>query len=492
MLMKTFIFVDRSGTELESLTRDTCTALLPVAGKAVVDYAVEDLARAGIREAVIVACAHADKVEAHLGNGERWGMNFEYFPSRGAEHPAKLLQRYAKQFDAPCLLVRGDVLRSSVSTFIDRHSSKPGALMEAHIDGAPAGVCLFQGASRLLETLSWPYADNAGQASPAGVMDLPGAVWSALESPAAYHRANLDAAAGRYPGIRLAGWSRDNGLTVGRGSQVATPSLIGEHAFVGSGCRVHPQARLAGTSVIGDGCFIDSKANITDSVILPGSYVGENIEIRNAIVDGDRVLRIDSGASYRVSDHFLLAQMRQPGDSLIAGMTNRAAGLILLLASLPLWPMAALGALLQSPTAPLRPVRLRSNKYHLDTSNEPVRGEFETREWAVKAPLLRHLPLLLAVLAGHIKLVGNRPRAVDESAAGDTPWERVAQDTPAGLLGPVQLDLANDAPAEESMLNEIHYARYRNLRSDLKYLLKGACAMFSCRAWSARGQTESS
>ena len=89
-------FVDRIDTGLQPLTGDTCSALLPVAGKAVIEYTIEDLARAGIREAVIVASAHATRVEEHLGKGERWGMHSSTFPSRGAEHPASCCSRYAQ------------------------------------------------------------------------------------------------------------------------------------------------------------------------------------------------------------------------------------------------------------------------------------------------------------------------------------------------------------------------------------------------------------
>ena len=39
------------------------------------------------------------------------------------------------------------------------------------------------------------------------------------------------------------------------------------------------------------------------------------------------------------------------------------------------------------------------------------------------------------------------------------------------------------------MLNEIHYAQYRSLLSDLNYLVKGARAMFSGRAWTARSHS---
>jgi len=486
--MKTFIFADRADTGLEPLTRNTCAALLPVTGKAIIEYTIEDLARAGIRQAVIVASAHADRVEAHLGSGERWGMHFDYFPSRGGEHPASVLRRYASKIDEPLLLIRGDVLRSSIAAFIDEVACNGGPLVEARINGAPAGVCFCRAGIAALAGVDWPYTLTPGMTTPAMPVDLQDATWSALDSLTAYHRTNLDVAANRYTGLKLAGWVRASGLTVGRGSHVEASSLTGEYAFVGRGSRVHPEARLHGTSVISDSCYIDSQASITDSVILPGTYVGENIEIRNAIVNGNQVIRIDSGASYRVADRFLLTQMQRQGTSLPAQLANRTAGLLLLLLSLPLWPLAAAGALLQSPSTPLSRLQLRSNKYRFDEAHEPVREEFTSYEWAVSVPVLQRLPLLLAVISGHINLVGTRPRSLAFAQDGNMPWEQAAGDAPAGLLGPVQLDLPVDAPIEESVLNEIYYTQSRTLKSDLGYLLKGLRAMFSERAWVAHGQ----
>jgi mannose-1-phosphate guanylyltransferase/phosphomannomutase len=484
--MKTFIFADRADAGLAPLTRHTCPALLPVAGKTVIEYTIDDLARAGIREAVIVASAHADRVQAYLGGGERWGMSFDYFPSRGGEHPAALLSRYGNDLREPLLLVRGDMMRSSVTGFIDTAANDGGAITEGRAGGLPVGLCLCRaGMADKLATLEWPFAAAPEETLTASNLELQHDTWSALDSLAAYHRANLDVAASRYPGITPAGWARQDGLAVGRGSHVAAQSLSGEYAFVGRSSRVHPGAQLAGTSVISDGCFIDNGASITDSVILPGTYIGENIEVRNAIVNGNQVIRVDSGASYRVPDRFLLTQMQPVGESLPARLTNRLAGLILLPLSLPLWPVAAVGSLLRSPSAPLRPVRLRSNRYRHDEHHEPVPATFTGYQWAVNAPVLRHLPLLLAVISGHINLVGTRPRPVTTGSGDGTPWERAAGETPAGLLGPVQLDLPADAPAEEGLLNEIYYAQCRSLKSDIGYLLKGIRRMFSGRAWSA-------
>ena len=66
--MQALVFVDRPGKALMPLTERTCAALLPVVGKPLVVFALEDLAFAGIREALVIASAHADRLEQELGH----------------------------------------------------------------------------------------------------------------------------------------------------------------------------------------------------------------------------------------------------------------------------------------------------------------------------------------------------------------------------------------------------------------------------------------
>ncbi len=83
--MQALLFADRPGKALLPLTERTCAALLAVVGKPLVVFAVEDLAFAGIREALVVVSAHADLVEQEVGDGARWGMRLEYLLARPDE-----------------------------------------------------------------------------------------------------------------------------------------------------------------------------------------------------------------------------------------------------------------------------------------------------------------------------------------------------------------------------------------------------------------------
>jgi len=63
---------------MRPLTDTTPKPLLPVAGKPLVQYHIEKLARAGISEIVINHAWLGEQIEKALGDGGRWGVNIHY------------------------------------------------------------------------------------------------------------------------------------------------------------------------------------------------------------------------------------------------------------------------------------------------------------------------------------------------------------------------------------------------------------------------------
>lgn len=76
--MKAMILAAGFGQRMRPLT-DTCPKpLLPVAGKPLLQYQLERLVAAGIREFVINHAWLGEQVEAALGNGSRWGVRIAW------------------------------------------------------------------------------------------------------------------------------------------------------------------------------------------------------------------------------------------------------------------------------------------------------------------------------------------------------------------------------------------------------------------------------
>ncbi|BAZ95228.1 nucleotidyl transferase [Thiohalobacter thiocyanaticus] len=99
------------GERMRPLTDHTPKPLLPVAGRALIDYHLEALARAGLREVVINHAHLGVQIEAALGNGSRHGLRISYSPEpEGAlETGGGILQALSKLGPDPFLVINGDI-----------------------------------------------------------------------------------------------------------------------------------------------------------------------------------------------------------------------------------------------------------------------------------------------------------------------------------------------------------------------------------------------
>ena len=141
-------------------------------------------------------------------------------------------------------------------------------------------------------------------------IDFANARLSTVNSLRDFHRANLDAAAGRFPGLIVPGRELMPGVTVGRKTRLPTSAIKGRPLFVGSRCRVAADAELMSEVVVSSDVVIDRRATVRSAVIMPHTYIGELVDIADAIVSGHMLIHVETGAVTPVTDSFLLASVR--------------------------------------------------------------------------------------------------------------------------------------------------------------------------------------
>jgi hypothetical protein len=282
------------------------------------------------------------------------------------------------------------------------------------------------------------------------------------------------------------------GVYVGRNSKVASSNLQGEPVFVGERTAVGPGSELHSGVVLSSDVFVDRGATLRSTVVLPHTYVGELVELENAIAWGDILIRVDSGSVTRVPDYFLLSDMGHlPLEGLASTVWNRTAGWVFLLASLPLWPLAAILAALKSGRPKIEQKTLLGNRKADEGDISKQRRPFDSFEWNVGPPILRYLPRILAVLKGDMDLVGVPPLPPEEAKAAKDDWEKLREGVPCGLVGPTQLTVDAGAPAEERRMMDAFYATTRSTGGDLLWILRGLGALFTSKAWASAPRTES-
>ena len=480
--MQALIWADRFGHELKPLTDKTCPALLPVTGKLIIEYTLEWLVDAGIRQATIMVSPFADQVKQALSDGQRWGMQLDYRLTRGEEEPGYVYQQIQLENPQALLCLRGDMARYfDLAAFLQQAEASSLPVVQASIAGQAAGVCWIQGGKGAPMGVGWPLANDEGPDAP--MIDLDG--WlNVVDSLPAFHRLNLDAAAGRCPGLQLSG--REIALAL---KQETNPDLLPQGpnegiVWVGGGSRIDPTVNLQGEVVIGDHVIVDKHAHLRDTVVLPYSYIGESVELQNAIVRGQDLIRVDNGAIVNVVDSFLLANLKDTAiDRQFSTPLQRMVGLFLLGLSTPLWPLALVLALIQQSRPLMIKRSLRGNRMQINALGQSERREFWAWEWNVSAPILRYLPRLLAVVSNDLCLVGALPLTRQQVTEHVAEWEQLAINAPSGLIGPTQLKLSVEAPIEECLMSDAFYAAQSSSINDLRCLLDGFFAIFSLKAW---------
>lgn len=99
------------GERMRPLTDRTPKPLLPVAGKSLIVWHIERLARAGFRELVINHAHLGSEIEALLGDGEAWNVTIRYSaePEEALETAGGIAHALPLLGNAPFLVVNGDI-----------------------------------------------------------------------------------------------------------------------------------------------------------------------------------------------------------------------------------------------------------------------------------------------------------------------------------------------------------------------------------------------
>ncbi len=108
--MRAMILAAGKGERMRPLTLNTPKPLIPVAGVPLIEYHLGALARAGFTEVVINHAWLGEKIEAHVGNGERFGLQVTYSrETQPLETGGGIFQALQYLGDEPFVVVNGDI-----------------------------------------------------------------------------------------------------------------------------------------------------------------------------------------------------------------------------------------------------------------------------------------------------------------------------------------------------------------------------------------------
>ena len=109
--MKAMILAAGRGDRMRPLTDHTPKPLLEVGGKALIEYHLQALRLAGIKDVIINHAWLGQQIETRLGNGERYGLRIQYSPEVpvALETAGGIIQALPRLGEDPFIVINSDI-----------------------------------------------------------------------------------------------------------------------------------------------------------------------------------------------------------------------------------------------------------------------------------------------------------------------------------------------------------------------------------------------
>lgn len=507
--VRAVVIATGESTAMRSLNERYPTPLLPLLDRPFIQHVVECLVALGVTEFDFILSHLPERVEQLLGDGRRWGSSFTFHLSRDPSHPYNFLDLIGLQDDEqPVLLAHAD-------RFPDLHilqttlSARSGGSVVLYWQQAPEvhrrsaahpessgdrGELVWTGWARLpSRALKGLSGDLSESALASYLITLARRNGELIEVPKPLSVQACDellasqwaVLSKSFGGLMLHAKEADEGIWLSRNislhpaARLCPPVYIGENCRIGDGVQVGPHA------VIGSDCVLDARCTVVKSIVFPGSYVGEALELADVIIDKNRLINVRVGAAVPVVDDFILGSISGRHLRLWLGsLFSRGLAVALLACTWPVLLLTALG---------LKVLRGKRVLHTAEVVRLPAASDEVTwrtfQLWSFcphsRCPgikelgnasgfheLMQHfLPALVNIAKGELHFVGALPRSPEEITALPQDWQALYLHTKAGIVteayvyhGPMPTD-------EEQYSAEVFYSVSAGVRHDCRLIL---------------------
>ena len=359
------------GTRVRPLTYEMPKPMVPILGKPVMEFLVEELARHGIDQIMVNVSYLPEQIEHYFGDGRRWGVEIGYsFEGHiendeivstpvGSAGGIKRIQEFSGFFDDTFIVVCGDAL-------IDLDLTR--AVRQHRRTGAKASICVNKVASDKVSDYGIVVTDNDGRISsfqekpsadeaksnlantgiyilepeildliPTGVdydlgsqlfpqlvenkvpfyaIDIP-FNWIDIGNLSDYWEVNQKVMQGKLRDIEMPGHQLKNDVWVGLNVAMDLDQVeVQGPVFIGSGSHIEAGCSIIGPTWIGHGCHIRSGANITRSIVFEHTRIGSGGYLEDAVVSGRHSVDKEGQPTHEAGQRLdWVADARIPEDS---------------------------------------------------------------------------------------------------------------------------------------------------------------------------------
>ncbi len=323
--MQAVILAAGEGTRMRPLTYTRPKVMLPVANRPILEHLMEELAKAGVDEAVLVVGYRDETIRNHFG--QEWdGVRIRYATQRKQLGTADALKSASHLLDDAFLMLNGDAIVGSqdireilkageggsmvlavrevpnpqdfgvvvvedgcVRKILEKPESPPSNLINAGVYFFTRDILKYVEATKPSVRGEYEVTDSITMAIGDGVKFIPVEIreWLDVGYPWDLLRAN-EYLLSRLNGSRIEGEVEEGavikgpvfvgeGTVIRSGSYIVGPTIIGKNCTIGPNCFIRPSTAIA------DNCHIGAAVEIKNSIIMSGTkiphhnYIGDSV-----------------------------------------------------------------------------------------------------------------------------------------------------------------------------------------------------------------------
>ena len=509
--MTAILIATQKWSQMERFSERYPSAMLPLMDRPFIQHVMETLVNRGCNRFEVVLSHLPETFEALLGDGKRWGVDIRYHLVRRPDRPYRPLKVLGDQpQNHPMLLVHADRLVQA-----DIIESKPSSPADGPVlycfggdtDTVPSGPPLLKWSGWAWLTrdclagipedsdeiqLQAFLEEHAGSRIEAADRFKPLSVQSGGDLLASH----LGVLAKKNSGLMVRGREIEEAVWLARNVSLHPTAKLIAPLYIGENCRIARGVRIGPDAVIGHNCVLDEKSTVARSVVFPGSYVGEALELSDAIVDKNCLINVRVGSEITIREDFILGsladkQLRRGWNRIL----SQAAAILLLLPALPIIAILTLYFKLRRSgtvftTGPVVRLPAGSDPAAWKTfalislyAGEPASGKKapasdpDPTRTAGTPACWRHfffvfLPALINIARGELRFAGVPPRMAEEIQDLPQDWRALYLKSKPGVVTETLVNFGPRATRDDMYSAEAVYAVSSGLKYDLKLLAK--------------------
>lgn len=321
--MKAIILTAGEGTRMRPLTTTRPKTMLITGGKPLIQYNIESLRDAGIKDITLVVGYKHEVIKDYFGDGSEFGVNINYALQEGQLGTAHAIGSAEEYIDESFIVLNGDIIvsydliRGLIEKYATRRSNDVKAVLTLIEVENPSnyGIVSMQN-DKIVQIIEKPKEDEApSNLANAGIYLFSQEIFDAIRDTHLSERGEYEITDSlqieldnEYEILGLI--SNEHWMDVGRPWELLTSNqdflekmeedVQGE---IEDGVTIHGKIHLGKNSIIRSGCYIQGPVFIGDNCdIGPNTYlrpytclcnnvnVGNAVEIKNSIImDGTNV-----------------------------------------------------------------------------------------------------------------------------------------------------------------------------------------------------------